>query len=114
MRSCWPRRGGMGLRDLAGLAGEIYARSLPADPDGQDRRSRTGPSGWRPRSTARESLRGPEPGVHCGGEPVLDSLSAPAGAEDTRSQAQRYHDALHEAMRWLGFCFMMEPWAAHR
>ncbi len=24
---------GMGLRDLAGLAGEIYARSLPANPD---------------------------------------------------------------------------------
>ena len=32
---------------------------------------------------------------------VLDALSAPAGAEDTRSQAQRYHDALQEAMRRL-------------
>ena len=32
---------------------------------------------------------------------VLDALSAPAGAEDTRSQAQRYHDALHEAMQRL-------------
>ena len=32
---------------------------------------------------------------------VLDALSAPAGAEDTRSQAQRYHDGLHEAMRRL-------------
>ena len=32
---------------------------------------------------------------------VLDALSAPAGAQDTRSQAQRYHDALHEAMRQL-------------
>ena len=32
---------------------------------------------------------------------VLDSLSAPAGAEDTRSQAQRYHDGLHEAMQRL-------------
>ena len=30
---------------------------------------------------------------------VLDALSAPAGAEDTRSQAQRCHDALQEAMR---------------
>jgi hypothetical protein len=30
---------------------------------------------------------------------VLDALSAPAGAEDTRSQAQRYHDGLQEAMR---------------
>ena len=32
---------------------------------------------------------------------VLDALSAPAGAEDTRSHAQRYHDALQEAMRRL-------------
>ena len=30
---------------------------------------------------------------------VLDALSAPAGAEDDRSQAQRYHDGLPEAMR---------------
>ena len=32
---------------------------------------------------------------------VLDALSAPAGAEDDRSQAQRYHDGLHEAMQRL-------------
>ena len=32
---------------------------------------------------------------------VLDALSAPAGAEDTRSRAQRYHDGLQEAMRRL-------------
>jgi len=32
---------------------------------------------------------------------VLDALSAPAGAEDTRTQDQRYHDALQEAMRRL-------------
>jgi hypothetical protein len=30
---------------------------------------------------------------------VLDALAAPAGAEDTRTQAQRYHDALAQAMR---------------
>ena len=29
---------------------------------------------------------------------VLDALSAPVGAEDTRTQEQRYHDALQEAM----------------
>ena len=29
---------------------------------------------------------------------VLDALSAPAGAEDTRTREQRYHDALLEAM----------------
>ena len=32
---------------------------------------------------------------------VLDALSAPAGAEDTRTFAQRYHDALAEAMQRL-------------
>jgi len=32
---------------------------------------------------------------------VLDALSAPAGAEDSRTHAQRYHDALAEAMRRL-------------
>jgi Domain of unknown function (DUF222) len=32
---------------------------------------------------------------------VLDALAAPAGAEDTRTRAQRYHDALAEAMRRL-------------
>ena len=32
---------------------------------------------------------------------VLDALSAPAGPEDDRSQAQRYHDALHEALQRL-------------
>jgi hypothetical protein len=29
---------------------------------------------------------------------VLESLSAPTGADDFRSQRQRHHDALHEAM----------------
>jgi hypothetical protein len=32
---------------------------------------------------------------------VLESLSAPTGADDFRSQRQRHHDALHEAMRRL-------------
>ena len=32
---------------------------------------------------------------------VLDALSAPAGADDDRTQEQRYHDALPEAMRRL-------------
>jgi hypothetical protein len=32
---------------------------------------------------------------------VLESLSAPMGAEDTRTWEQRYHDALEDAMRRL-------------
>jgi len=30
---------------------------------------------------------------------VLDALSAPRGAGDTRTHQQRYHDAMEEAMR---------------
>ncbi len=30
---------------------------------------------------------------------VLEALSAPAGAEDTRTKDQRYHDALDNAIR---------------
>ena len=37
---------------------------------------------------------------------VLDALSAPAGKEDDRTREQRYHDALQEAMRQLGFCIV--------
>ena len=32
---------------------------------------------------------------------VLDALSAPLGAQDTRTHGQRYHDGLAEAMRRL-------------
>ena len=38
---------------------------------------------------------------------VLDALSAPAGAEDTRTQEQRCHDALAEAMRRLAAAGML-------
>ena len=96
-------RSGMDLRDLAGLAGEIYARSLPEDPGGDK------DDGFEDRSVKLETtFEGA--GVLSGDltpecasivATVLDALSAPAGAEDTRSQAQRYHDALHEALQRL-------------
>ena len=80
---------GMGLRDLAGLAGEIYARSLPADPD-EDREE-----AFEDRSVKLETTFGGAGVLHGDLTPecasvvaaVLDALSAPAGAEDTRSQA---------------------------
>ena len=53
------------------------------------------PRCWRPSPTAIH----PECGAVV--RTVLDALSAPAGAEDTRTQPQRYHDALHEAMQRL-------------
>ena len=89
--------------DLAALAAEIYARSLTEDHDDQpgldfeDRRVRV--------ETTFEGA-----GVIAGDltpecaavvTAVLESLSAPLGAEDTRSREQRYHDALQEAMRRL-------------
>jgi hypothetical protein len=94
---------GMDLRDLTGLAGEIYARSLPdTHDDGPD-------DSFEDRSVKLETtFEGA--GVLTGDltpecasivSTVLDALSAPAGAEDTRTQAQRYHDALHEAMQRL-------------
>ena len=96
-------KAGMDVRDLAELAGEIYARSLPDTPDdGKD-------EAFEDRSVKLETtfdgagvLAGdltPECASVVGA--VLDALSAPAGAEDTRSQAQRYHDGLHEAMQRL-------------
>jgi len=93
---------GMDLRDLAELAGEIYQRSLP-DPDGDP------DDGFDDRAVRLETtFQGA--GVLTGDltpecaavvTAVLDALSAPAGAEDTRSHQQRYHDALQEAMRRL-------------
>jgi Domain of unknown function (DUF222) len=95
-------KAGMDLRDLAGLAAEIYARSLPEEPDEKDEQ-------FEDRSVKLEATFDGA-GVLTGDltqecasivRTVLDALSAPAGAEDTRSQAQRYHDGLHEAMQRL-------------
>ena len=94
---------GMDLPDLAALAAEIYARSLPGNPDDDK------DGAFEDRSVRLETtfegagvLSGeltPECAAVVGA--VLDALSAPAGAEDTRTREQRYHDGLQEAMRRL-------------
>jgi Domain of unknown function (DUF222) len=94
-------RAGADERDLAGLAAEIRARAPRDDSDDPDR--------FEDRCVRLETtfdgagiLRGdltPECSAVVGA--VLDALAAPAGAEDTRTQAQRYHDALEEAARRL-------------
>src|SRR6266851_2239070 len=93
---------GMDLRDLAALAGEIYQRSRPdtdSDPDdGFDDRSVRLETTFEGAGVLSGDLT-PECAAVVGA--VLDALSAPAGAEDTRSHQQRYHDALEEAMRRL-------------
>ncbi|HEY6294316.1 MAG TPA: DUF222 domain-containing protein, partial [Streptosporangiaceae bacterium] len=95
-------RSGASLADLARLAAEIYARSMPPDPDGPD-------DGFEDRSVHLETtfqgagvLGGdltPECAAVVGA--VLDALSAPAGAGDLRTHGQRYHDGLQDAMQRL-------------
>src|SRR5208283_1657991 len=96
-------RAGAGLRDLAGLAAEIYARSLPGEP-GKDRDQALEDRAVKLETTFDGAgvLTGeltPECAAVVG--TVLDALSAPMGAEDTRTRAQRCHDALLEALRRL-------------
>jgi Domain of unknown function (DUF222) len=96
-------KAGMDLRDLGGLFAEIYERSRPQLPDEDPGRA------FEDRAVRLETtfdgagvLTGdltPECAAIVGA--VLDALSAPAGAEDTRTQAQRCHDGLAEAMRRL-------------
>ena len=95
-------RAGARKDDLAALAAEIYARSLPdseddPEPDFEDRKLRVETTfagagvlsgDLTPEATAVVTA-------------VLDALSAPRGAEDTRTKDQRYHDALQDAMRRL-------------
>ena len=111
--------GGADVADLAGLAGEIYARSLPRDKikdkdaDGDAEEGQEG-GGEEDEAFADRCVRvettfggagvltgdlSPECASIVG--TVLDALSAPAGAEDARTQPQRCHDALQEAMRRL-------------
>ena len=107
--------GGADVADLAGLAGEIYARSLPRDKIKDKDAEEGGGKGveedeaFADRCVRVETTFGgagvltgdlsPECASIVG--TVLDALSAPAGAEDARSQPQRCHDALQEAMRRL-------------
>ena len=104
--------GGADVADLAGLAGEIYARSLPKDKiKDEDGNAEEGAGKEEDEAFADRSVRvettfggagvltgdlSPECASIVG--TVLDALSAPAGAEDVRSQPQRCHDALQEAM----------------
>jgi hypothetical protein len=94
---------GTDLPHLAELYGEIYERSQPEAPS-QDK-----DEAFDDRSVRLETTFGGA-GVVSGDltpecaavvAKVLDALSAPGGEEDDRSQAQRYHDALQEAMQRL-------------
>jgi hypothetical protein len=95
-------RAGARKEDLAALAAEIYARSLPEDdgnpePDFEDRQLRI------ETTFAGAGVISGDLTPECAAvvTAVLEALSAPAGAEDTRTREQRYHDALEDAMRRL-------------
>ena len=93
---------GLGLADLAALFAEMYERARSGTCPMRTRTgsSPTGRCGWPPRSAAPGSLHGDlTPECAAVVAAVLDALSAPAGKEDDRTQEQRYHDALAEAMR---------------
>ena len=94
---------GLGLADLSALFAEMYERARGDLPD-EDPARGFGDRGVRLETTFQGA------GVMTGDltpecaavvAKVLDALSAPAGAEDDRTQEQRYHDALAEAMRRL-------------
>jgi hypothetical protein len=96
-------KAGMDLRALAALAAEMYERSRQDLPDEdpawafEDRAVRLETT-FQGAGVLNGDLT-PECAAVVGA--VLDALSAPAGAEDDRTHAQRYHDALQEAMRRL-------------
>ena len=95
-------RAGARKEDLAGLAAEIYARSLPGGED--DPQPRFEDRQVRVETTfAGAGVISGDLTPECAAivTAVLESLSAPPGAEDTRTREQRYHDALEEAMRRL-------------
>ena len=94
---------GLGLADLSALFAEMYERARSDLPD-EDPAREFGDRGVRLETTFQGAgvLNGdltPECAAVVGKVP--DALSAPAGAEDDRTQEQRYHDALAEAMRRL-------------
>jgi Domain of unknown function (DUF222)/HNH endonuclease len=95
-------RAGARQEDLASLAAEIYARSLPQDDDDPEQ-------SFEDRQVRVETTFGGA-GVIAGNltpecaavvTAVLDALSTPADADDPRTKEQRYHDGLQEAMRRL-------------
>ena len=103
------RAGGLGLADLAALFAEMYVRARGDLPD-QDRGRE-----FADREVKLATTIGGAGVLHgdltaeCAAAvaAVLDALAAPAGAEDDRTKAQRYHDALAEAMRSLKKCIVI-------
>ena len=94
---------GLDLGDLAALFAEMYQRCHGGRPD-EDPARGFEDRGVRLATTFADAgvmSRDLTPQCAAVVGAVLDALAAPAGAVDTRTKAQRYHDALAEAMRRL-------------
>ncbi len=92
-------RSGLDLRDLTALAAEMYERSRPSEGDEPGRTLEDRSVRLETTFQGAGVLSGDlSPECAAAVTAVLDALSAPAGAGDTRSYEQRYHDALAEAM----------------
>src|SRR6266699_4642733 len=96
-------RAGMDLRDLGALAAEIYQRSRPGTPDEDPDRALEDRAVRLVTTFGGAGVLGGDLTPECAAVvgAGLDALAAPAGAQDTRTHEQRYHDALQEAMRRL-------------
>ena len=94
---------GLAVEELAALFAEMYERARGDLPDEDPDRD------FADRGVKLATTFGGAGVVHGDLTPecaevlgrVLDALGAPAGKEDNRSQEERYHDALAEAMRRL-------------
>jgi len=92
---------GLGAEELAALAAQLYERARGELPDQDPDRD------FADRGLKLAITFGGAGVIHGDLTPecaevvgrVLDALGAPAGAQDTRSRDQRYHDALAEAIR---------------
>jgi Domain of unknown function (DUF222) len=100
---------GLELADLAGLAAEMYEKSRQDKPDDDGDEGGDPGAAFDDRAVNLATTFGGAGVIHGDLTPecaefvqtVLAALSASAGADDDRSHEQRYHDALHEAMRRL-------------
>ena len=95
--------GGLGLEELAAMAGQLYERSRSERPDEDP------DAAFKDRGVKLATTFGGAGVLHgdltaeCAAivGQVLDALGGKAGKEDGRSREERYHDALAEAMRRL-------------
>jgi hypothetical protein len=96
-------RAGLDLRDITALAAEMYEKSRPAGSDEDPDRPFTDRSVRLETTFQGAGVLTGDLSPECAAmvTTVLDALSAPIGADDTRTHEQRLHDGLAEAMRRL-------------